>query len=388
MRVVHLITRLIIGGAQENTLATVLGLRGRPGLDLHLVSGPTTGPEGSLEPLARSVPGLFTCVPSLVRPVAPLRDPIALVALFRLLRARRPEIVHTHSGKAGILGRIAARAARVPIVIHSIHGPSFGAFQGTLANAAFTAAERIASRWTTHFVSVAHAMTRQYLAAGIGRADQFTRILSGFDLKPFLNTRNDLSLRAQLGLRPDDIVVGKIARLFKLKGHDDLLAIAADLVRELPRIRFLLVGDGVLRPRIEREIVRLGLGRHFVLTGLVPPEAIPGLIGLMDWVIHLSRREGLPRALPQAMAAARPVIAYDCDGAAEVCLEGRTGFLVQPGDLRALAGCIRKFALDPSLREQFGAAGQAIARELFPVERMVEEHHQLYLRLSGRLPSP
>src|SRR5215471_5626954 len=213
MRISHVITRLIVGGAQENTIASILGVREKPDIEIDLISGPTTGPEGSLEPLLANSPGVLTIVPELARAISPWKDYRALQHLARLFRSRRPHIVHTHSGKAGILGRMAAARARVPIIIHTIHGPSFGAFQNGAANWLFLSAERYAGRLTTHFVVVADAMKRQYLAAGIASPQQYTKILSGFDLSPFLSAGNDLQLRARLGFAPDDIVIGKIARL-------------------------------------------------------------------------------------------------------------------------------------------------------------------------------
>jgi glycosyltransferase involved in cell wall biosynthesis len=381
MRITHVITRLIVGGAQENTLASVLGLRRKPGLEVSLVSGPTTGPEGSLEGLCAREPGLLSIVPDLVRPIHPWKDWLAFRRLRQLFQSTHPAIVHTHSGKAGVLGRLAAARVGVPAIIHTIHGPSFGPFQGPFANALFTAAERRAGRVTTHFVTVADAMKRQYLAAGIGTPDQYTRVFSGFELDPFLAAKNDPAVRAGLGIAPEDIVVGKIARLFKLKGHDDLFAVAPSLVREFPRIKFLLVGDGNWRGRFERRAQEMGLGGRFVFTGLVPPERVPGLIGIMDIVIHLSLREGLPRALPQALAAGRPIVAYDCDGAGEVCLEGETGLLVSPGDLAALQHAVLSLARDEPLRHRFGAQGREFVRTRFPVQRMVDDLHDLYLRL-------
>ncbi len=383
MRVTHVITRLVVGGAQENTIASVLGLRRRPGLEVDLVAGPTTGAEGSLEALVAGEPGLFTRVPSLVRAVNPWLDARAYLALRRLFRQRRPDLVHTHSGKAGVLGRLAARAAGVPLIVHTIHGPSFGPFQGFLANALFKAAERRAGRVTTHFVVVAQAMAEQYLAAGIGRPEQYTRIVSGFPLEPFLAARHDPDVRARWGLAPDDFVVGKIARLFKLKGHDELLTAAPHLVRQCPWMKFLLVGDGPWRARLEARVRDLGLARHVVFTGLVPPAQIPELVGVMDVVVHLSRREGLARALPQALAAGRPVIAYACDGAGEVCRNGETGFLIAPGDLASLQRRLLELAADPRRRHQLGRQGQALVRDWFPLERMIEDLYQLYLRLAA-----
>ncbi len=423
MRVAHVITRLIVGGAQENTIASVLGLREKPGVEVSLISGPTTGPEGSLEPRVANIPGLLTIVPELVRPVSPWHDWLALRKLTRLFREQRPDLVHTHSGKAGVLGRLAAHAAGVPVIVHTIHGPSFGPFQGALANFAFRAAERRAGRVTTHFVSVANAMTEQYLAAGIGRPEQYTRIFSGFDLEPFLNAKNDPALRAKLGIAPDDFVIGKVARLFEHKGHRDLLFAAALLVQRFPGLKLLLVGDGALRPVLEALIrdwpdVRRLEGR-VVFTGLVRPEKVPDYIGVMDAVAHLSRREGLARALPQALAAGKPIVAYDCDGAREVCMDGETGFLVKPGKfepgtrqwfreqklkpallklvsesgasqapndpLENVAHWLGELVAKPVLCERLGARGRELVKAQFPVQRMVDELHSLYLRLQAEV---
>ena len=383
MKVTHIITRLVIGGAQENTLATVLGLRQKPGVEVKLISGPTTGPEGSLEPEAAEIPGLLTIVPDLVRPVHPLKDFIALRKLEKILRVQKPDIVHTHSGKAGILGRLAAKRAGVPVIIHTIHGPSFGKFQNAAANFIFRAAEKKAARATSHFIVVADAMKEQYLAAGIGSPEQYTRIFSGFPLEPFLAAKNDLELRKKLGIAPDDFVIGKIARLFRLKGHDDLFAVAPELVRRNPKIKFLLVGDGEWRQKFEQQAENIGLRRHFAFTGLIPPDEVPKHVGVMDALVHLSLREGLPRALPQALAAGKPIVAYDCDGAREICFDGDTGFLIQPGDLKNLAAKIILLANDAKLREQFGSRGQNFVRENFSVEKMVDAIYTLYLKLAA-----
>jgi len=381
MRVTHIITRLIVGGAQENTVSSVLGLRTRHRLDCDLITGPTAGPEGSLERLFDPLPGVLSHNEHLVRPVSPWQDWQALTTLTETLKQHRPDIVHTHSGKAGVLGRLAARRAGVPIIIHTIHGPSFGRFQGALANFIFTNAERYAAGATTHFVTVANAMTEQYLAAGIGRCEQYTRVFSGFDLQPFIQAKNDLVLRQKLGLSADDFVIGKIARLFELKGHDDLLIVAPAIIKQCPRVKFLLVGDGNLRASLEAQICAQGLEKHFVFTGLVPPYEVPKYVGLMDALVHLSLREGLPRALPQALAAGKPVVAYDCDGANEVCLPGQTGFLIKPKDFAALEKALVSLAQDKQLCAKLGQRGSELVRDWFPVERMVDDLYHLYQRL-------
>ena len=384
MKITHVITRLIVGGAQENTVATVLGLHKKNGVEVRLISGPATGSEGSLESQFSNAPEILSIIPELVRPIHPLNDWLALRRLENIFREQKPDIVHTHSGKAGILGRLAARRADVPVVIHTIHGPSFGNFQNGVSNFIFRAAEKKAARVTDHFIVVADAMKNQYLAAGIGRAEQYTKIFSGFPLEPFLAAKNDLALREKLRIAPDDFVIGKIARLVKLKGHDDLFVIAPELVRQNPKIKFLLVGDGEYRTRFENLARVLKLERHFIFTGLVPPSEVPKYVGIMDTLVHLSLREGLPRALPQALAAAKPVIAYDCDGAREVCLDGQTGFLVRPGDLKNLTEQIIRLASDSALRAKLGRTGSDFVRENFAVEKMVGSIYDLSLKLAAQ----
>jgi glycosyltransferase involved in cell wall biosynthesis len=383
MRVTHIITRLVIGGAQENTVATVLGLRQKPGVEIHLISGPTIGPEGSLEPEVKKIPGLLTIVPELVRPIHPLKDFLALRRLEKILREQKPDIIHTHSGKAGILGRLAAGRTGVPVIIHHIHGPSFGAFQSSFSNFIFSAAEHHAAKVTTHFICSAQAMTRIYLAAGIGKPEMFTRIFSGFQLKSFLEAKNDSALREKLGIAADAFVIGKIARLFKLKGHDDLLGAFQKLLPQCPNARLLLVGDGSLRTHLENRAREMNLADKIIFTGLVPPNEVPRYVGIMDCLAHLSSREALSRALPQALAACKPVVAYDFDGADEICLDGQTGFLVRTGDMATVAQKLLQLANNAELRKRFGQNGQNFVRENFAVEKMVDDQYNVYLKLAA-----
>jgi glycosyltransferase involved in cell wall biosynthesis len=269
----------------------------------------------------------------------------------------------------------------VPVIVHHIHGPSFGPFQGAAANWLFTAAERRAARATTHFVCSANAMTRLYLAKGIGRPEMYTRVFSGFHVGPFLGARNDSALRSQLGLAADAFVIGKIARLAPLKGHEDLFGALHALLPEWPSARLLVIGDGPLRARLEERGRAMGLSDKIYFTGLLPPDEVPRYVGIMDCLAHLSSREALSRALPQALAAGKPVVAYDFDGADEVCLEGQTGFLVRTGEVQRVAERLLQLAQDPALRERLGRRGQEFVKDLFRVERMVEELYQLYVRL-------
>jgi glycosyltransferase involved in cell wall biosynthesis len=312
------------------------------------------------------------------------KDLIAYRKLVQLLRQQQPDLVHTHSGKAGILGRLAARKAGVRGIIHHIHGPSFGLWQGAAANFIFTNAERRAGRVTDHFLCSAAAMSRLYVQAGIGQTADYTRVFSGFELAPFLNANSGHDLRAQLGFAPDDFVIAKISRLAPLKGHTDLVAAAPRILEHCPNARFLLVGDGVLRKKIETEMRAAGLSNRFVFTGLVAPDEVPRYLAAADCVAHLSYREAVSRVLPQSLAVGRPVVAYDFDGADEACVDGQTGFIVKTGDVTTVAARIVQLARQPELRRQMGQSGRAWVAEQFTVERMVETQYQVYRAVATR----
>ena len=368
MKVCHVITRLIVGGAQENTVATCIGLHKR-GHDVTLVTGAQTGPEGSLLAHVGDVP--VQILDDLRREPNPWRDARLCASLVKLFCEQHYDIVHTHSGKAGIIGRLAARLAKVPVVVHTIHGPSFYARQNPFGNWLFRWLEQVAAEWTTQFVSVADAMTEQYQAAGV--TGKFVTIHSGMNIEAFARAKPPTEKR--------ELVVGKVARLFRLKGHELLFEAAPKIIEAVPNVKFLLVGDGIYRERYERWAERLGLRDRFEFTGLVRPEEMPSQIARMDVLVHLSLREGLPRTLPQALACGKPVVAFDVDGAREVCRDGETGFLIRPCDAMALADAVIRLLRDAPLAARLGAQGRALVRDQFAEERMVEEIEQLYRKL-------
>ena len=378
MKIVHVITRMILGGAQENTLLSCAGLLGL-GHQVRLLTGPTAGPEGELLSEARSRGVPVEELPDLVRPVSPLRDLRAYLALKRRFRELAPEVVHTHSSKAGVLGRAAARAAGVPVVVHTIHGLPFHRYQSALLGLAYARAERWAARRCDQLVSVAEAMTDQAVAAGVAPREQFVTIYSGMEVEPFLRARERRQeVRARLGYAPGDFVVAKLARLFELKGHQYLLEAARRASVAHPELRLLLVGDGVLRGRLQAQARAAGLAEQVTFAGLVPAAEVPGYLAAADLLVHASLREGLPRAVPQALLAGTPVAAFDLDGTREIVRDGETGLLVAPRDAQGLAGAIRRMVEDREFAARSAAAGQELARRLFPAEVMVQRLAVLY----------
>ncbi|MCX7934474.1 MAG: glycosyltransferase, partial [Planctomycetota bacterium] len=288
MRILHIITRLILGGAQENTVLSCIGQQAR-GHRVRLLVGPTAGPEGSLVAEARASGVELLEIPFLLRQISPWHDLRAFLALRQEIRRYQPDVVHTHSSKAGVLGRWAAwqenrcRGAQpaapradqgknaAPIfIIHTIHGLPFHPYQSALANFFYRAAEKWAAQRCHCLVSVANAMTAQAVAAGVAPQEKFATVYSGMRIEPFLRADYDVvALRQRWGLSPSDIVIGKVARLFELKGHEFLLPAFAALAASQPRLRLLLVGDGLWRNRLENLAQNLGIRERVVFAGLV-----------------------------------------------------------------------------------------------------------------------
>ncbi|MDO8631621.1 MAG: glycosyltransferase, partial [Phycisphaerales bacterium] len=258
LHICHVITRLIIGGAQENTVLTCRGLHEK-GHRVTLIAGPETGPEGSLWDDARSIGCEVIALDSLRRAVRPIDDWRARRGLVQLFRRIKPDIVHTHSSKAGIVGRSAAFAAGVPGIIHTIHGMSFNRTQSRWVRAAYRMMERRAARYTHGIITVADAMIDQAVAAGIAARERFTTIRSGLEVERFApSAESRRRHRSEWGVGDDAVVVGTIARLFENKGYEEIIAAMPSAVAREPRLRFVWIGDGANRSRYERELDRLG----------------------------------------------------------------------------------------------------------------------------------
>jgi glycosyltransferase involved in cell wall biosynthesis len=381
MRVAHVITRLILGGAQENTILNCQDLARDHGDEVVLIAGPGIGPEGSLEADARARGIRLDVLPMLRRNIHPLRDVASYYAIGRAIRDFHPDVVHTHSGKVGLFGRVAAWRLKVPAIVHTVHGAPFHPYQNRAARAFFRRCEIYAAARCHAIISVADAMTDQLVAAGVAPREKFTTIYSGMEVETFLAAdANRDRVRSELGYTADDTVVGKVARLFHLKGQADLIAAARVACRKNARLKFLLVGEGLLRPQIEAQIAAAGLKDRFHFTGLVPPARIAELLAATDMVVHTSLREGLARVLPQTLLVGRPVISYNVDGAREVVRDDTTGFLVQPGDVLTLSERIVQLSSSPELCARLAAAGRDFCRTRFDHHEMTRQIRSLYER--------
>ena len=384
VRVVHIITRLILGGAQENTLYTAIGQHQDPRFDVTLLCGIDEAGEGNMFNEAARAGVRTVVLPSLLREIRPLTDLKAIFDVYRFLRDGNYAIVHTHSSKAGIVGRIAARLAGVPVVVHTLHGLAFHEYEAAWKNSMYIALERLCAPLSHRLISVSDRVSEAALAQGVGRRSQHLTVFSGIDLDVFLNVRERLTVaeaKTRVGIPAGAPVVGKVARLFPLKGHEQFLAAAVEIAAAVPDAYFLLVGDGPLREALRADAERLGLGTRLVMVGRVPPETVPEYLQAMDVVVHTSLREGIARVLPQAGAVGKPVVTFDLDGAPEVVRDGVSGYLIPPIDTHALAGRVAELLRDPARCAVLGDAGRAFAAAHFSIERMVERISTLYLEL-------
>ena len=388
MKIVHIITRLILGGAQENTLITCKLLAER-GHDVTLITGPALGPEGDLYEQAKDGGFRFLILNELRRQINPVIDLPAYLTIKHLLEQMKPDIVHTHSAKAGILGRYAANSLKGkwgenrPQVVHAIHGLAFHRYQNNLVNRFYIEVEKAAAKRTDAFISVADAMTRQTLAAGIGSPEQFTTAYSAIEeddfLKPIVDEEKN-QFRQKYAILPEAVVLVTIARLFHLKGHEFIIESAKTLANQFPNAIWLFVGDGILTDKYKKMIGNLGLGHLFRFTGLLPPKMMPLVLQSSDILVNCSLREGLARTLPQAMLCGKPAISFDIDGAREVVNEN-TGRLIEPKNVEQLTAACEELIRDKNLREKLGLQGRESVKDKFSPKTMVDKIEAIYRRL-------
>lgn len=377
-RILHIITRLIVGGAQENTMLTA-DLLDKSAWAVDVLCGPQTGTEGSLIPEVRQRHIPLTIEPALVREINPGKDLLALWRLTKFIKNGKYAIVHTHSSKAGILGRWAAKLAGTPIIVHTVHGWGHTPRQHPLVQKMFIRLEKLTLPITDRLIVVSPRDIEKGVQAGIGSPADFTLIRSGIELDRFGHPqRYAADMRAELGIPPHASVVGTVTRLSPQKAPLDFVRAAAIIGKKMPTCYFVMVGDGPLRMAVEELATELGIAERLILTGL--RRDVPELMATFDIFGLSSLWEGLPRVLPQAMATGLPIVATAVDGNAEAVTDGENGFLTPPGNPQAFAQAIIKLLYTPTLAQQMGQMGKKRA-ETFGAQKMVADIAALYTRL-------
>lgn len=392
-KVIHVITRLDHGGSAQNTLLTALGhnrarfaplvVAGAPGR--WDAQGGAAATESNGRRLEEAAVG-WRLITSLTRAVSPIKDLMALIQLTALFRQERPLVVHTHTSKAGVLGRIAGRLVGVPALVHTPHGHVFYGHFGPLRSWAFLQTERLLARWTTRLIALTEAERDEHLHRLVGRPDRFAVIPSGIDVDRFR------SLVGVTGQRPagcdwpqDALVVGSIGWLTPVKGHRVLVEAIGALKSSFPRLHLFIVGSGSLRGELTALAGQLGIGKSVTFAG--ERADVPECLAAMDLYVQPSLNEGMGRALVEAMAAGRPAVATSVGGVPTLIEHRRNGLLVPPGNKLALAEAIAELLQHPSWAKELGTAASASIGRRFQATDMVQAVEAVYeeaLREVGR----
>ncbi len=370
INLLYVITKLELGGAQKQLLSLIRHLdKNRFRLFLF------TAEDGLLLPEALSINGL-TIKKSicLERPINPLKDLFALIEIYRFIKKNNIEIVHTHSSKAGILGRLAARLAKVRIILHTVHGWSFNDYQPRGKRLFLIWLERLVAQVTDKLIVVSTYDQQKGLVNRIGKENKYSLIRYGIDYTEF--GFKGQNVREELGINANDLVVGMISCFKPQKSPQDFIRLAFLVKKASPDARFILVGDGILRERIERLIRKLNLEKQVILTGW--RKDIARILSAIDVFVLTSLWEGLPISVLEAMASSKPVVSTHTGGVAEAIVEGRSGFLVPPKDMNRMSDRLVLLLKDKNLRNQMGRNAREGLNLNFALTSMVENSQNLY----------
>ncbi|MEE9239654.1 MAG: glycosyltransferase family 4 protein [bacterium] len=379
MKILHIITRLDRGGSADNTLLSCIGQR-RRGHEVTLMSGTGTTEDSPLKDTAGEEGVKLVLLPSLVRAISPLRDLKALWSCCRIIRSGKYDVIHTHTSKAGILGRLAARISGGCRVVHTPHGHVFYGYFGRLKTKVFIRAERIMARWTDAIVTLTDHEAEEHLENGIGRREQFVTVFSGIPMKNAPGPesgRNKSSLRFALGLPHEGPLIVSVGRLEPIKDHGTLIEAFARVTQKYPGAHLVLAGEGELAATHETLADNLGLRGRISFLGW--RNDVGELLEAADLFVLPSINEGMGRAVVEAMRAGLAVVATNVGGVPAIVEDGVTGLLVPPGDPASLTAAIKRLISHPALRVAMGEAGRLKASE-FSDEAMIHQLESVYQR--------
>lgn len=378
IRVLLIITGLATGGATNVVLNIARHFKNQPGFNLQLITGPIPPGRNDLTHLAQQLHIPTRVLPSLINHINPIVNLKAVADLRRIMVEGKYDIVHTHSSVAGVVGRLAALAAGIPVIIHHVHGWGLQDGMPGLTRSLYLTLERFCAKFTDRIITVSKPDIQKGLNLGIGTKDKFTLINNGIDLEKFRQDVDPLQVGRELGLDPECKLVGMVGRLDEQKNPLDLIRAAAIVTENYPKVQFLIIGDGSLRPDCERLINELNLQDKFFLLGF--RNDIPRILPILTITAMSSLWEGLPLAFLEAMSAGKPIVANDIDGASDVVVNGETGFLVSPRQPQEMAERILALLKDEALCNKMGQIAQQRS-DYYSLDRMLGKVESLYKEL-------
>jgi len=375
-KVLHIITRLIIGGAQENTMLTA-ELLDKKKFDVEVLSGSQTGSEGSLIEEIKKRGIKLKIENYLVREINPIKDFIALIKLYKIIKKGNYKIVHTHSSKAGIAGRFAAWFAGVPVIIHTVHGWGHTPYQHPVIRNFYILLEKITQKMSNRLIAVSPKDIDKGLKQGIATKKKYIVIRSGIETDRFGKCKiSKNEMKKKLNIPENSIVIGTVTRLSPQKAPLDFIKACSIIAKKNNNAFFVIVGDGNLRFDAEQMVKDLKIENRFIFTGL--RRDVPELMTAFDIFVLSSLWEGLPRVLPQAMATGLPIVATSIDGSAEAVEDGLNGFLVPPKMPEEIAKKVIYLIDNPAIANKMGNNGKKLV-DIFSAKKMVDDIEKLYL---------
>ena len=383
IKIAQVITRLDWGGSPDIVRIMCAHLDPR-NYDITLVTGPTKYPTAKTSEFLKSFKGKVIEIPHLKREVNPFDDIPAFFELYNLFRRERFDIVHTHTTKAGILGRIAARLARCRVTVHTPHGHIFYGYFSPAATGAIVAAESFATLFTDKIIALTQLEKRDMIKFGVARADKIEVIYQGLELEKYALAAPCRALtRKSFNIEDDELVVGMVGRLEPVKGADYFVEAAKLISPAAPKVKFIMAGDGSLREKLEARVKMSGLMPKFIFAGW--REDIPEILSMLDVLVLPSLNEAVGMAALEAGAAGVPVVATNVGGIPEVVKDNETGILVGPGDPQALAEAINALLKDPEKRRELSERGKAWVRGRFEAAEMTHRISELYEELLNKV---
>ncbi len=377
IKVMRVIARLNIGGPAIHSIL-LTSLIDKSMFDSTLVTGVEVEYEGNMLDLAAEKNVKPVVLPELGREISPFRDFKTCLKLFRIIKKEKPQIVHTHTAKAGTVGRLAAKLAGVPVILHTFHGHVFHSYFSPGKTRLFIIIERFLARFSNRVITVSKRLKEEITDYGITDSDRIEVIPLGFELEPFLKAKKN-GLNDELGIDSETKLVGIVGRLTKIKNHKFFLQVVAKVVESLPAVKFLIIGDGELRKELEQLAVQLGLSDAVVFTGW--RKDMPEIYSSLDVNVLTSLNEGTPVTLIEAMASGCPVVATDVGGVSDLVTHGENGYLVNSFNVDEFANHLIILLNDSAKAGKMGEMGCQRVKEVFNIERLVEDISSLYILL-------